>query len=116
MDCQAVIDEESTGLETVLGFLDLRDDIVASSQEAYIGQVQERQAGYIRDFLELYQNHPYRATTKKGDADALQIVKSVLAKACERFGKKDVHGSMDSEEEYMFVFHVCCLDIARENH
>ena len=112
-DCEAIIDIEQPGLDEVCKQLNIRDDIVINSQESHIGSVQHRQKDYIRDFLDLYQFHPYKGQVNEDKEESIQVAQAILDKACWRFGQEDVKGAFESEEQFIYVYHMLCIDIAR---
>lgn len=96
--------------------VNVRDDIMMNSQEAYIGELHKTEEDYVRSFLSMYQFHPYRPTSVPDKEEALQIAQAVLSKAVSRFSAQDFSGLIDDEGQYLYVFNTVCVDIAREEH
>ena len=71
---------------------------------------------YVCKLLDMFVYHPYKNGVSKTADEALEILKSILSKATERFAQADTFGLFEDPVEYMICFNTFCVDLAREEH
>jgi len=96
----------------------ISDYVLEHSQEAYIGNddAESVTAAYVRKLLDMFLYHPYKNGVSKTAEESLEILKSILSIATERFAMDDTFGLFDNPIEYIICFNTFCVDIAREEH
>ena len=97
--------------------LNVNEDVICNSQDAYVGEIQDTGVKFVTKFQDFYQYHPYVTSgARRGRPESLQLAHAIISKAVSSMAGVNAQTGIESENEYMYLFNAVCIDIAREEH